>query len=534
MKGAIVATLVAGTLAGDVRNNIAKDGTRKIKHMVQILMENRPIDHTFGCMAGEGIIGLEGINGSHTLPKDPDDPSKGSVNVTCGTANYVCKHGPPYSMWDLKVKKGSNDHTYPYGPQDDKYSYENGADENAIMMFSSEQLPIKTAVAKQFAVFNHLHGAIPSFSEPNHMMTHSGTSCHLSTNPSSKCPTSVWPQPTIYDTLDKDGVSFKLFSNSTNGACPEGGMAGVARHKDNCFNHTEFYKLAASGDLPSHSYLSPPGEACDHPCHDIAKGERFLKDVYEALRAGPCWENTLLFVAYDDGGGFYDHVTPPSEGVAADDSPCVLGKNPGCSLHPELFDFKRLGIRVTSYVISPWIPANTAVQRPTGPTPTSQFDLTSGIATVKNLFNLSSFLTKRDAWAGTFDELLTLDEARTDCPLHFPEPPPVAAPWTCPGCQNTESELRRLEVADGPEGQHCPASTGVCEGTAAVTQKQRRMINHLMSTGVTTEADQPDWDTLTFAEAEEWIEHHSGKWMELPAPPKLSDEEYDRWTAVAR
>ena len=277
MKGAIVATLVAGTLAGDVRNNIAKDGTRKIKHMVQILMENRPIDHTFGCMAGEGIIGLEGINGSHTLPKDPDDPEKGSVNVTCGTANYVCKHGPPYSMWDLKVKKGSNDHTYPYGPQDDKYSYENGADENAIMMFSSEQLPIKTAVAKQFAVFNHLHGAIPSFSEPNHMMTHSGTSCHLSTNPSSKCPTSTWPQPTIYDTLDKDGVSFKLFSNSTNGACPEGGMAGVARHKDNCFNHTEFYKLAASGDLPSHSYLSPPGEACDHPCHDIAKGERFLK-----------------------------------------------------------------------------------------------------------------------------------------------------------------------------------------------------------------------------------------------------------------
>ena len=64
MKGAIVATLVAGSLAGDVRNNIAKDGTRKIKHMVQILMENRPIDHTFGCMAGEGIIGLEGINGT--------------------------------------------------------------------------------------------------------------------------------------------------------------------------------------------------------------------------------------------------------------------------------------------------------------------------------------------------------------------------------------------------------------------------------------------------------------------------------------
>eukprot|EP01043_Picozoa_sp_COSAG02_P068154 COSAG02_NODE_11214_length_1769_cov_3.247904_3_plen_63_part_01 len=43
--------------------------------------------------------------------------------------------------------------------------------------------------------------------------------------------------------------------------------------------------------------------AGDHPCHDIAKGERFLKDIYEALRAGPKWESTMFFIAYDDGGG---------------------------------------------------------------------------------------------------------------------------------------------------------------------------------------------------------------------------------------
>ena len=36
--------------------------------------------------------------------------------------------------------------------------------------------------------------------------------------------------------------------------------------------------------------------------------ERLLKDVYEALRAGPKWQQTLLFVAYDDGGGFYDRT----------------------------------------------------------------------------------------------------------------------------------------------------------------------------------------------------------------------------------
>jgi hypothetical protein len=50
-------------------------------------------------------------------------------------------------------------------------------------------------------------------------------------------------------------------------------------------------------------------------------------------------------------------------------------------------------------------------------------------STIKNLFNLSTFLTKRDAWAGNLEELL-LDEPRTDAPLHFPESPPVASPWT--------------------------------------------------------------------------------------------------------
>jgi hypothetical protein len=68
--------------------HIQPNGQPKIKHMVVMLMENRAADHFFGCMAGEGVIGLDGINGSHYLPKDPNNASAGGVNVTCGTANY--------------------------------------------------------------------------------------------------------------------------------------------------------------------------------------------------------------------------------------------------------------------------------------------------------------------------------------------------------------------------------------------------------------------------------------------------------------
>ena len=99
----------------------------------------------------------------------------------------------------------------------------------------------------------------------------------------------------------------------------------------------------------------------DHPCNDVAKGERLLKDICElsasvqkvfstytnvpgvgilthpplvclrvdeALRAGPGWNKTLLAVVYDDAGGTYDHVIPPHEGVPADESPCNIGNPP--------------------------------------------------------------------------------------------------------------------------------------------------------------------------------------------------------------
>lgn len=187
------------------------NGEPKIKHLVVLLMENRATDHLFGCMAKEGIIGLDGVDNNHRIPTQPDDPNNDTyVNVSCGTANYVCKHGPPYSTFQLKVKQGTNASFYPYGPQDDKYSYSNGAHDNALMMFNSSMLPIKTSIAKNFAVFNKMHGSVASFSTPNHLYWHSGTSCGLSTNPGHSCNQSSYEPPfSIYDSLWAGNVSFK-------------------------------------------------------------------------------------------------------------------------------------------------------------------------------------------------------------------------------------------------------------------------------------------------------------------------------------
>ncbi|KAK1425016.1 hypothetical protein QVD17_20358 [Tagetes erecta] len=66
--------------------------------------------------------------------------------------------------------------------------------------------------------------------------------------------------------------------------------------------------------------------------------------------------------------------------------------------------------------------SNKVLHEPSGPFRTSQYEHSSIPTTVKNIFNLKEFLTKRDEWAGTFEGILTRTTPRTDCPVTLPEP----------------------------------------------------------------------------------------------------------------
>ena len=165
-----------------------------------------------------------------------------------------------------------------------------------------------------------------------------------------------------------------------------------------------------------------------------------IKQVYEALRAGPKWNETLFIVTYDEHGGFYDHVAPPSKGIPAPDD---------SKSYPDEFDFQRLGLvcflffvdrshilsthththsqRIPTLLISPWIERGKIISAPSSsqkPTNTSEFDLTSIPATMKHMFGLNDFLTKRDAWAASFDDVFSeLEKPRDDCIEKLPEVP---------------------------------------------------------------------------------------------------------------
>ena len=68
----------------------------KVKHFVTLLMENRAFDHLLGCLDHPDIDGIP--PSGRLLPIDPDNSSKGHVNVTCGSADYICPRAPSYSF----------------------------------------------------------------------------------------------------------------------------------------------------------------------------------------------------------------------------------------------------------------------------------------------------------------------------------------------------------------------------------------------------------------------------------------------------
>jgi phospholipase C len=152
-----------------------------------------------------------------------------------------------------------------------------------------------------------------------------------------------------------------------------------------------------------------------HPVSNLAVGEKLLYDVYQALRSnGPAWAKTLLIITYDEHGGSYDHVHPPTGAIAPDH---VIGHSG--------FDFTRFGVRVPAVLVSPLIPEGTILHAPNDGRP--PFDHTSIIATLRARFGIGA-LGKRDAAAPDVGSILTRQTPRTDDPLAAIKPPTAAAP----------------------------------------------------------------------------------------------------------
>ena len=67
-----------------------------------------------------------------------------------------------------------------------------------------------------------------------------------------------------------------------------------------------------AGALPAVSWVVPSGEVSEHPPAPVSFGQSYVTSLVNAVMQSPDWSSTATFLAWDDWGGFYDHVAPPS------------------------------------------------------------------------------------------------------------------------------------------------------------------------------------------------------------------------------
>jgi phospholipase C len=398
----------------------------QVSHIVVLMLENRSFDHMLGFLyadsgnkspSGSAFAGLGGTESNPdgtgkavpvykiktTTPNayfmPGADPGEGYTATNSQLFNTTTAAVPPTATNSGFV----TDYAYTLGWQSKEsgWSILPGTVATDIMgMFTPTMLPVLSGLARGFAVCDQWFSSAPTETLPNRAFACAGTSQgHMDDK------TKTFTAPSIFGLLTKHKLDWRIygydaepltrmtFPDTTNAPETHFGL------------FTDFQAAAAAGTLPPYTFLEPSWEATgnsQHPNYNVALGEQLIHDVYYALRNGPGWNQTLLIITYDEHGGCYDHVPPPTNAVPPDTDAGEYG-----------FDFKRFGLRVPTVLVSPLIAAGTVFRVAANSMP---LDHTSILKTVEQRWSLPA-LTARDAAAPGFGAVLTLQTPRTDDPL---------------------------------------------------------------------------------------------------------------------
>jgi phospholipase C len=400
-----------------------------IEHVFVLMLENRSFDHLLGFA---GLDGVEGLTGAESNPL----PSGERVTAAPG-ADFIMPIDPGHDFGDVLTQLCGPGHAYsggPYPPIDNSGFAACLADHigrahvrlqpaDAMRAFRPDQLPVLNALAREYAVCDHWFSSLPGPTWPNRLFVHAASSAGLDDSPSSLRTAAAlvrgyeFEHGTIYDRL----LAAKLEWHVVEGdALPQSlTIAGMVEHAvaGRFIGMDDFRRrLHEPGFDDAYVFIEPSyGHVLDdgsnfkcgnsmHPLDDVTRGERLVKDVYEAIRSSPVWPRSLLVVTFDEHGGFYDHVAPP---------PAVApGDTWGEGNNKHGFQFDRLGVRVPAIVVGPHVPR--------GAIDHTVYDHTSLLATVEHLYGLEP-LTARDAAAARFDHLFAA-APRDDAPERLPDP----------------------------------------------------------------------------------------------------------------
>jgi len=466
-------------------------GGRGFDHLVVVMFENRSFDNLLGYLYGpstepvpegqrfEGVEGKQLSNRTsdglevpvHTysgptdrVMRSPDpDPGEeypfvntqlfGTIEPAANVDHRIPELRPPFNAPAAGTKPTMSGFLQDYV---DKWRADHGGrapepdDVRQIMgSFSPDMMPVLSMLAREFAVYDHWHCAVPSQTFPNRSFFHASTSHGFVTNGFNPG-AGKWVDPekntgdTIFNRLDEAKVDWCVYYDERQLISLTGLLHAPQtrkRWKTNFRTMSRFYEDAAKGQLPAYSFIEPrllydhndmhppvgPATRLDDDgtiiegggISDVRAGDALLHDIYTAIRksASPTGSNALnttLFITFDEHGGTYDHVPPPAATPPGGHEDAEMG-----------FRFDRLGVRVPAVVVSAYTPARTVIN--------DTMHHGSVIKTLCDRFGLPA-LTARDRHAPTMENAFTLDAPRdpstwpTTFPLYSPPNPESVDP----------------------------------------------------------------------------------------------------------
>jgi len=356
-----------------------------VRHVVFIFKENRSFDHLFGTMQGVNGATQGKISTGQTIPLSHAPDRSGNY---AHDWNSVLKaiDGGKMDAFDLTLNCGA--------PKYLCYSQYNEGD-----------IPNYFAYAKNYLIADNFFASLTGPSFPNHQYTIASQSNGVVSNPqkSGKEAAGNWgcdapagtyvvqynpstgdffdvspcqDYQTLADVLDGVGLSWRYYAPAEGTPGYQWSALDAIHHirfgtqwKTNVVPYTQFVTDASNPGtctLPAVSWLVPDTADSEHPTAPMSHGQNWTTTQINAVMQGPCWSSTVIFLTWDDNGGYYDHVPPPP------------------------LDSFGAGIRVPLLIISPFVRSGTVYSR------FGTFD--SLLAFVEANWHLRS-LTPRDAKA---------------------------------------------------------------------------------------------------------------------------------------
>ncbi|HWE69993.1 MAG TPA: alkaline phosphatase family protein [Acidimicrobiales bacterium] len=384
---------------------IGSDQRPQFDHIVVVMMENHSFDNILGTLGrGDGLS--LGPNGG---PRATNPDRQGHLVHSFHMPSVCQLKGKPAQNWNAS-------HTqYAKGTNQGFVISDSGP--VAMGYWTDADLPFTNSLARTFPVADRYFASVMAQTYPNRRYLMAGTSLGQITN---TLPSPLPPNGTIFDQLNAHGISWKNYYSSLPTLGIFISLLAKPSMTANLANISGFYADCASGSLPAFCLVDPDFEKqSEENPQDIQYGDTFLAGVVNAAMSGPKWSKTLLVWCYDEHGGYYDHVPPPSA-VTPDDVPPTLTANdvPG--------QFNRFGFRVPAGLVSPYAKKNYVSH--------TIYDHTSVLKLVETKWNLPA-MTRRDAGANDL-----LDMVDFNASPEFLHPPALSAavnPAVEAGCLTT-------------------------------------------------------------------------------------------------